>query len=59
MLLKKSFLKINLIAVLCVLLSLSYENLYAQTNTQKHILVFGEMQVFQVRPQQAGSPDLN
>jgi len=42
MLLKKSFLKINLIAVLCVLLSLSYENLYAQTNTPKHILVFGD-----------------
>lgn len=42
MFLKKSFLKINLIAVLCVLLSLSYENLYAQTNTQKHILVFGD-----------------
>ena len=42
MFLKKSFLKINLIAVLCVLLSLSHENLYAQTNTPKHILVFGD-----------------
>ena len=42
MLSKKSFFKIKLIIILCAFLSLGMTKLYAQTDTPKHILVFGD-----------------